>query len=269
MTISKEAIEAAARAIAASKRSAPERSMTVIDRVWGSYMGMARDAITAALPHLASKDAEIERLKAENEQLWLVVDPADMIEPAPDPAEAITHEVKLEPGWLLRDVRRAAARMQPDHAESSYNNTSEKALDAAIKAHNVARMAEHGSRAAMRAALAAAIQVDVKPMKMHISRDRLYEKILSDPDLDVEAGLPAAPDPAEAMRAKTIYDHRRMVQEVAERYAGSLYQALKRMYDAVNERNVLRDGIESVVLADAASVLGRVDAALKGNGEGR
>ena len=87
-------------------------------------------------------------------------------------------------------------------------------------------------------------------------------------EIDAVLGSPA-PDPAEAMRAKTIYDHRRMVQEVAERYAGSLYQALKRMYDAVNERNVLRDGIESVVLADAASVLGRVDAALKGNGEGK
>lgn len=53
VTISKEAIEAAARAIASSKRRPEERSELIIDRVWSSYVGMARDALAAAVPFLS------------------------------------------------------------------------------------------------------------------------------------------------------------------------------------------------------------------------
>lgn len=57
------------------------------------------------------------------------------------------------------------------------------------------------------------------------------------------------------MSNRTIYDHRTAVQEAAERAGPRLYVALKNLLEAVEERQHVRDGIESVVISDAHNAL--------------
>lgn len=57
------------------------------------------------------------------------------------------------------------------------------------------------------------------------------------------------------MKPRTIYDRRIEVDDAVRDAAHSLYEALRDLLDAVNERPELRDSIESVTVAQAARAL--------------